>query len=462
MPRTLAPGRLTKLDLGEAARRNGLINSFGNKGVFGDYMDQLLFEAHGYEHILGSDAQVSSDFATITWDQINQRFEDKDGTEVLLGNHDRVAVIGMDTLTANIVINNITGLEIFHIGSTPGQAGDNPKFQMGDAGSGVPFKILLGPGTQDCKLDLQTDKDFRDLLNFTLGAAASDPDNARYVSNQGRNNRIKINGYDAYKPAEAGQIIKLDTPAINPYLLRMNGQIIAFAADVSVNNSAWFRDLNIALDGYRSDGTNLIETASRFTSVVSAFLSQLNTANRFFTDISSADSRINLRTDPTGVSIAGTADFVNTSNTVTFQGGIGNVKNGMRINGAFAEGIPDAALGTTILRNINTTAGTAQMFDALTGVAVPATSTNNGVPVTLDNSGAAGGSHDEDTFQGHAHETWFSNSTGAGSVVGENTAANMNFLIPTSNIIDDGISGVHRAHDQTQPISSGIYYYYKA
>ena len=109
------------------------------------------------------------------------------------------------------------------------------------------------------------------------------------------------------------------------------------------------------------------------------------------TDISALDSRVHQRTDPTGVSINATADFVNTSNVVTFQGGIGSVKNGMRINGATMPGIPEGSAGTTILKNIDTTAGTAEMYNALTGAAVNATSTTTGISVTIDNSGAAGG-----------------------------------------------------------------------
>jgi len=473
MARTLAPGRFTRTDPGEAFRANGLIAALGNKGLFGNHLDQFLFEAHGYEHILGSVSQVSADVATITWDQAQQRFEDKSGTEVVLTDHDRIAVIGMDTLTDNIVIDNITGLEIFHISSTPGQSGNNPKFQLGDAGSGEPFKIMFGPGTSECRLDLQTDKTFAELELSNLSITQK-----QFIANQGKDNQIRVNGEVIYDPSSAGQIIKYDTQPLNPYLLRMNGALKAFASNAAVDNLAWFRDLNIALDGQRSDGAGgFTENQSRFTPGAAAvYLFKLNIAHRFFTDLSFFDTRPHDRTDPTGVSIAATGDFVNFSNTVTFQGGIANIKNGMRINGATAQGIPDGSFATTILRNINTTAGTAQMFDALTGAAVNATTTVNGVSVTMNNSGAAGGSHDEDAFQnitgtfeirangitstpnlpdGVYSGFSFGGGTAVQSISATGSAARDRMNFDSSN------SAGARTHDQTQPISSGVFYFYK-
>ena len=473
MARKLAPGRLTKQDPGEAIRKVGFIGAFTNKGIFGDYLDQYFFEAAGYEHILGSISQVNSDFATITWDQAQQRFEDKSGSEVVLGDYERVAVIGMDTLTDNIVIDNVTGLEMFHIGGTPGQTGSNPKFQLGDnAGSGVPFKILLGSSAVDCKLDLLTDKPFDQLALLGLTQAEK-----QYIANQGKNNYVKVNGEEIYNPSEAGNIITKDTEPNNPYLLRMNGAVWPWQSNGAVDGLAWFRDLNIKLDGQRWDGISAFtENQSRFTlAATAAWLFQVNIANRFMTDISALDTRVHERTDPYLDFIAATADFVNTSNVVTFQGGIGNVKNGMRISGASVEGILDGAAGTTILRNIDTTAGTAEMFNALTGAAVNATSTTASVGVTIDNSGAAGGSHDEDAFQGHdrfieavqgTDGVFVSTTRGTGPIKnGGAFQASVTVSAPTmitGGYLTDGINGTPRTRDQTQPISQGIYHYYKA
>lgn len=462
MGRTLAHGRLSKEDPGEAFRQNGLINALGNKGIFGNHMDQLLFEGHGYEHILGSISQVASDFATMTWDQNDQRFEDKSGAAVPLSHYERIAVIGMDTLTDNIKLDNLTGLEIFHIGNTPGQTGDNPKFQLGDAGGEEPFKIKLGPNTKECKLDLLTDKPFEVLELSNLTQVQK-----QYVANQGKGNLIKTNGEELYNPSQAGQIIKFDAIPVNPYFLRLNGDAWPWSVDAAVNNHAWFRDLNIKLHGHRWNGTQFIEIQSKFTPqaliLSDPYLFKLNIANRFFTDLMSdppdGDTRIHERTDPTGVALFNGVDFDGT-NVVFFVVTIGHVKNNMRIQGGT---VPGGASATTVLRNINTTTRTAEMYDALTGSPVnvaPAAS----VVVLVDNSGAAGGSHDEDYFQTHAHGTPGStilNPTPNGFRYG--TDGGLGSEVDTTTIETTiGEPLPPRTHDQTQPKSSGVYYYYKA
>lgn len=479
MARQLPLGRITKTQIPDSVRRSGVFASFGDKGFFGEYFDQLMFEAHQIEHILGNAAQLASDFATMTWSNSNSRFENKAGGLVTLGDYERIAIIGMDTLTANMVIDNVKGLEIKHIGATPGQSGDNPKLQLGDAGGGEPFKILLGADALDCKLDLLTDKPFAELELSNLTLAQK-----QYVANQGKGNFIKVNGERIYNPSEAGQIVKYDTRPGNPYLLRMDGTFYPYGSDVATDNLAWFRDLNVALGGQRWDGTKFVEVNSRFSLNPTLVFFRINSANRFFTDISSLDTRIHSRTDPTGVNIAAIADFVNTSNVVTFQGGAGNIKNGMRINLASSEGIPDGAVGTTILKNINTATGTAEMIDALTGAAVPATATFNGRAVEIDNSGAAGGSHDDDAFQNHRHHIAHNTTLNAADplIDSENTLGRelsqgapfsyqlkqegAGFLpavsgptsLPIALITDPAAPNLH---DQTQPRSSAVYFYYK-
>lgn len=475
MARQLPFGRRLKVPVPDSVRKEGTLLSFQNKGFYGNYFDQLLFESHQVEHILGNAAQLAAEFATITWSNFNARFEDKAGSPVVLGDYERVMVIGMDTLTANLEIDNITGLEIKHVGATPGQSGDNPKFQLGDVGGGEPYKIKLGTNTKDCKLDLLTDKPFDELELSNLSLAQK-----RFIANQGRGNAIKVNGERIYNPSESGQIVKYDTAPRNPYLLRMDGADFPWSANAAVNNLAWFRDLNIALDGQRWDGSQFVETQGRFTPIaVVNYLFRLNTVNRFFTDISTLDTRIHERGDPTGVTVFDTAGVSNGSNVVTFVS-IADIKNNMRISGLSANGIPDGAVGTTILKNINTTTNTAEMFDALTGAPVNATLSGSGLSVTMDNSGAAGGSHDADAFQNitggfNLHKVF----TGAdiiesptGAFTKTDTAIPA-FSLDTQNPnqvltdVDFDASGSllpfpARTHGQTQPKSSAVYYYYKA
>ncbi len=454
--RNLPLGRISKKNVPDAVRRSGVFASFGNKGMFGEYFDQLMFESHQQEHILGSAAQVTSEFATMTWSFSNSRFEDKTGSEVVPGDYERVAVIGMDTLTANMVIDNIKGLEMFHIGGTPGQTGSDPAFKLGDAGGGEPYKIKLGPNTENCRLDFMTDKPFA-LLPSTLTG-----DQKRYIANQGKNNHIIVNGRDIYNPSRSGRIIKLDALPISPYLIRMDGGMQAWSSDVSVDSQAWFRDLNIALGGYRTSGGSLIETQSRFTleSLIasSPWYFQVNITNRFFTDISTDDTLIHQRLSPTA-DFTPNVDFVNGSDVVTI--GFVDGRNGMRIQSGSI--IPGGSSGTTLLIDVGVLAANkARMIDALTGLPVTANATISSIPAIIDNSGAAAGSQDLDRFQGHAHETYFSSIFAPGTLAGSRTAPNQNILIPTSTIISDGINGTPRPHDQTQPRSTGVYYFYEA
>lgn len=478
MARTLAHGRLTKQDPGEAFRRSGLIAALGNKGIFGNHMDQLLFEAHGYEHILGSVSQVASDFATMTWDQAQQRFEDKSGSEVVLSHYDRIAVMGMDTLTDNIELDNLTGLEIFHIGNTPGQTGDNPKFQLGDAGGGEPFKIKLGPNTRDCKLDLLTDKPFEELLRtLTL-------DQKRYIANQGRDNHIRVNGRQIYNPSRTGEIAQFDALPANPYLVRMDGGMNHWIADASNVSLAWFRDLNIFLDGLRSDGTVLQETNSRFTNpaIIAAtpWFFQVNSVYRFLTDLSDADTRTFDRDSPTIV-LGLVADFVLNSDVVTFvdfvgSGYEGDAKNNMRIYGP-AE-IPAVNTATTLLVDINTTTHTARLIDALTGDPVLATGNATNEVVLVNNSGAAAGSRDEDTFQNItgqldirasdtppliSSDSGALNYTAAGGTGTSQPITSTGVAVPRDLLEFDASDSLgSNSHDQTQPRSTAVRFYYKA
>lgn len=462
MPRTYKPFRFTGVEPGESVRKAGITAAYGNNAPPGAHFDKLLADAYGYEHLLGSASHVASDIATITWNQTAQRFENKAGAQVVLESWDRVAVMGMDTLTADMVIGGtVEHIHIFHIGNGFGQSGEDPKFKLGDAGGGVPYKIRVGLNTKNCKLDLLTDKPFAQL--DYLGISRT---NQRYIMNQGVGNHIKINGVEIYNPAKAGQIVKFDTKPANPYLIRMNGGQWPWKSGAGVNSQAWFRDLNIALGGQRWNGSAFIETQSRFTlpSLITASPQyfQVNTAKRFMTDISSSDTRVHQRADPTGVSISATASF-NGTNTVTFTSGIGNIKNGMRISGGTVPGSPAA---TTILRSVDTSANTAKMYDALTDAAVNVASAS-GVAVTINNSGAAGGSHDEDYFQGHRI------NVGAGALLAGTTfdrRGNINFAVDQfsnfnaepQTIANDGINGPPRVHNQTQPQSTGMYYYYKA
>jgi hypothetical protein len=482
MGRNLPFGRLNKEDIPDSVRKTGTA-TYGNKAAYGPYFDQALFEIH-QEYILGSASQLSSDFATIVWSNSNARFEDKAGDPVTLGDYERITVIGMDTLTSNIVIDNVTGLQIRHLGGTTGQAGDNPKFQLGDVGGGEPYKIKLGPNTEDCFIDILTDKPFEDLLRtLTL-------DQKRYIANQGKNNYIRVNGVEIYNPSRSGEIFPVDVTPSNPYFVRMDGRQMHWSADASNANLAWFRDLNIRLGGLRSDGTNLLETQSKFTEsaiiTASPYIFQVNTANRFLTDLSALDTRLHERSSPTAP-LSGARAPVGTlatgSDVVTFAVSPfeGDIKNGMRIrepvSGTY---LPVEVSNTVILVDIDTTAHTAKMIDALTGAPVNSTGTSGPLGFAVDNSGAASGSIDDDyitNITGSAdirpavtattpadqiitNPTGAFNFTSAGGT-GQSTPLSAAGALATEHLVDFDASLAVNTHYQTQPKSSAVLYFYR-
>jgi hypothetical protein len=483
--RTLPWGRDASRIAGEPneATRQGGFLSYGNNGVPGAEFDQIMFESHQIEHILGSANQLSAGHATLTWDGSN--FKDKDAVTVTLGDYERILVIGMDTFSANMVIDNVKGLEIRHLPGSPAIAVDPPEFRLGDVGGGEPYKIKLGTNTQDCILDLMTDKPFEELTR-TLTF-----DQKRYIANQGVNNYIKVNGKEIYNPSTSGEIIKVDSLPFNPYLQRMDGHSLHWSADASNVNLAWFRDLNRFLNGLREDGAgNLLETQSRFTISAliasSPWLFQLNTANRFFTDLSALDTRAHLRTSPTAALASTVGTLASGSDVVTFGTSpfIGDIKNGMRIrepvSGTF---LPAEASNTIILVDVNKTLDTAKMIDALTGAPVNSSGNSGLLAFTIDNSGLAAGSRDTDYMQqitgqsdirpavtaAVAADQIFTDPSGAldfnlsAGVAGTSAPLSAAGGAVTEHLLefDSANSPSARTHDQTQPKSTGVYYYYK-
>ena len=146
---------------------------------------------------------------------------------------------------------------------------------------------------------------------------------------------------------------------------------------------------------------------------------QVNTINGVLRPINALDPDVHARLDVLGATIADTAAFTTggaNDNVITFTT-MTNIRNGMRISGADAQGIPEASStvpGTTVLKNVDTTAKTAEMIDALTGLDVDSTATVGSIAVTMDNSGAAGGSKQDDAMQTIRGSFGSANGSGAG------------------------------------------------
>lgn len=412
--------------------------------------------------IWGTETQVDAGNAHFYTDSDGEPLDTKDAA-FTLSEDDNIRMIHDTTFTANLKLNPVSSTRL-NVSMIQGVDLD-----FGDAGSGEPYKLIIGGNVKSgSKITLRGIQEFIDLP-FALSS-----NQKRFISNQSVGVRIQYNEDLIYKGSNGGyhEIIQLDSWPASPYLIRMDGQQLNWmlhSTPANNNTLAWFRDLNKFLNGYR-DGN---EVASRFTlpAVISAnpHLFQVNTPNGIFRDISTSDPDIHSRTDSNGVSISATADFTNTSSTVTFQTSIGNIKEGMRLNGASAEGIPDGTSGTTILVDIDETARTATMIDALTRIPVNATSTTSGVSVTIDNSGAAGGSLQQDTMQGHYHddniqyqnpddERLGAGEFGAGASGIKTVATNVSGGVTAA--ITDGTNGAPRTSSETRQKNTNGYYFY--
>jgi len=432
-----------------------------------EYANQAIFESVT-DHVWGTQNQTLTDDATFYTDSTGNPF-DKTDTAVVLTDDDKVLIVYDTALAANLKLDPVSSvrlnIEMFR----------GTELNFSDAGGGVPYKLILGTNIKTgSNIKIRGTQEFIDLT-FSLT-----DDQKRFISNQSIGTRIQYNEDVIYDPAHVGDVVTKDSYPANPYLARMNGQQLNWKLHVTpaTNNTlAWFRDLNKFLHGYR-DGS---EEASRFTlpAIISAspHLFQVNTANSMIRDVSAIDPDIHSRTDSNGVSTAATADFVNTSSTVTFQSSIGNIKNFMRLNGADARGIPDASSGTpgtTILVDIDATARTAKMVNALTLAPVAATSTGS-TAVTMDNSGAAGGSLQTDAFQGHKHTTpvFIQNASivlqSANSFASLDSSANFmgrpeapgNAGPASHTLITDGVNGAPRTTSVTRDNTTDGFFFYQ-
>ena len=364
---------------------------------------------------------------------------DKNDAAYTLSDDDEILINHNATLAANLKLQPVSS-KILKIGMAKGIT-----LNFGDAGSGVPYKAILGGNIAE-----GSDIFMRGTFDFRKNTL-SDADK-RLIANQAIGLKIKYNRDVIYDPNHTGDVVTRDTKASNPYLLEYDGAAYDWLADASNTTKSWFRDLNVYLDGLVYNGSTYDETRGRFTDPAGvAYKFQVNTGFGLFRQISGDNPDIHSQTDINGVSVADTASFVSGTNIVTFVS-ITDIKNGMRINGANTQGILDGTNGTTILKNVDTTAKTAEMIVALTGVNQNANATVGSIAVTMDNSGAAGGSKQEDEFEAHNHVVTY----GVNSGVDPST-------LRTANGVPDGSSAAAIANaggsTESRGKSTGAFFY---
>ena len=267
------------------------------------------------DHVIGSASQVASAGATMNWD--GTKFVDRDNATITIQDYEKIEVVGSDVQTSHIEIDNVTGVEIKSVKGAKFQLGTN----NGETNN-PPFRIIWGSDTEDCKIDLLMDKTFYDLSRGIYRNLTQDQ--RRIFANQGKRNWVKINGEWCYKPSEVGNVLQNLSSFENPYLLKF-GTLYAYkrAADNSYDSLALFADLAIK-DGGLRDGVLM---SSRFTEVATPDHLSLNPMlNRFLTDLSTLDSDLHSRSEPSTTGFVLNATFLTGSSKVVFPDGLGSIK----------------------------------------------------------------------------------------------------------------------------------------
>ena len=424
-----------------------------------EYINQALFESVT-KHVWGTQAQALTDDATFYTDSSGNPF-DKNNVAVPIVDDDVILMTHNATLAANLLLQPSPAARV-HVDMLKGV-----EINPGDAGSGEPFKIIIGTDVSK-----GSTVKIRGPLEFIDIPFALTDDQKRFIANQAVGVRVQYNEDVIHDPSRVGDIVTKTSFPANPYLIRANGQQLNYRIHQTVpatnDTLAWFRDLNKYENGFR-DGN---EVASRHTlpAVISAspHRFQVNTPTGMLRDISTVDPDIHDRTDANGVSIAATVDF-DGSSTVLFQGSVGDAKNFMRIQ---STSIPGGSSATTLLTDIDEGALTATMIDALTLAPVSVGTATEAA--TIDNSGAAGGSLQDDATQGHWHNVkdfagitdfWTPTSgvnTSAKYYAADDAAkGDQSDRIIAIAALTDGVNGTPRIKSVTRDNSTDIYIFYQ-
>lgn len=428
-------------------------------GIKDGFFNQLMFTASGFDHAIGSAAQLLLNKCTVKWDNTTEKFLDKNDAIITFGENDRVAIVGSDELTTNM---NLGTNKLAHVKSINGA-----QLKLGDSGGGVPHKIIYAPvlasGEFDfCVIDILTDKRF-DTLPRSLTF-----DEKRFFAYQGIGAVIKIDGYECYHGINAGELVSFDVDQVNPYLIPADGRAEHFKADASNAELAWFRAANFKLAGWvTGDG----EVQGKFTEAgLASYKFHFGAVKRGLYQAGASDLDRHSRPSPT-TAVNTTATF-DGSSTVVFASMTG-IRNGMRLTGGT---VPDENSGTpatTYLLDVDTGTNSAVMIDADTDaevlIAVAA-----GEPVSIDNSGAVGGSEQGDMSQGHIHPHVFvvggSPSTTTITLVGAGTSNSPVITLGNRGVDpiitgisgNDGTNGTPRVGPQNTSANSNGKLFYKA
>jgi len=430
-----------------AARK---VSGFSVEKIDRKEFNQIIF-TKDTDHVWGNENQVKVAKTASFYTDATGAPLDANDAAVTLENDDRILMAHDVEITSNLLLTPISSLRL-QIGMLKG-------IEL-NFGSGVPDKIIFSPNVKSGS----TIK-IRGSLKFDENELSEE--DRRLIVNHCRGVKIQYNNIVIYDPAQTGEIIYTDNRPSNPYLIEVNSQALDWIEDASNLTKTWFRDLNVYLGGLISNGATFDETRSRFTFPGAlAYKFQVNKWVGFSRRISSDDPDIHERTDVNGISVLSTASFIISSSTVIFTS-ITNIKNGMRISGGDSQGIPEASSvipGTTILKDVDTSGSVATMIDGLTLIEVTATSTAASIPVTMDNSGASGGSNqlEQDNSITKFRNKVNLNSTAPTEVTLNEDGYSAPELFSGGNTGNTITLELFKPGNEPRPDSTGIYVYQRA
>ena len=340
----------------------------------------------------------SNDDRFVSYDQAARNFKRRDDTVVPLAAGHWIVIKSLEELTSNALLFASDRLKI--------ECHNGFQLNLGNQGEAIPYPVIIRGN--NCRADLFMTQSIRDLA-AALGNDKDDPmtngltamENRRVIKNQGENNRIHYNGEMVFRGGYPTAHLDFVLPN-HPYVLEWDGFIYDGLSRVytGYDNSdrCWFTDLYYWLDRRFNVEVPDPDLSLAYHTVTMPFRS-----DDFFRPINTNDPDRHEREDINNPSyIIPSGEYGQTGDKITLQNAnqqanIKNVKSGQRIQ---ATGLPDPLLNTTVVRpgSIVTTPGSESflIMDVETGDPVTASASGN---LTMDFSGMAAGSHQDDALQ---------------------------------------------------------------
>ncbi len=419
----------------------------------------------------------ANDNRFVRYDQSTQTFKRRDGTVVPIATGDWIVINELETLTTDDLL--FVG-DRLRINSHRGF-----QLNLGDQGDNIPYGVIVIGN--NCDVSLHTTQSMREL-GIILGDDKFTPmsngltamENRRVIKNQGELNRIKYNGeliFSGGPPQTAMDFVRPN----HPYLLEWDSEIYqGLLRHPTFDNRkmCFFSDMYYWLDRRFN-----AEVPAGDPTLVYHTVTAPPRIKNFLRPIDLLDLERHRRVDDLGSPyLILSGEYTQVSDKIILGGNpnaadnIRNVKNGQRVQ---ATGLPDPLSNTTIVRpgSIVITPGVESFLIMDAEDKDPVTAAASG-DLTLDFSGMAAGSHQDDALQdingAFVHRnpisldllTVFGGTGGAFEATVTDTFGSNPSVQSTGSSVDNGLidfdaSRVVRTAAETRTINSLVIPYYR-